>query len=65
MPDMPELLLKTGFVFSCLVMMLGLTLGASAALTGAHVKLLLVEIRFYLSSYQILCQGGIAATAAL
>jgi hypothetical protein len=64
-PDVSELFLKTGFVFSCLVMMLGATLGALAALTGAHVKPLLIEIRFYLSSHQIMCQVGIAATAAL
>jgi hypothetical protein len=64
-PDVPELFLKMGFVFSCLVMMLGATLGALAGLTGAHVKPLLVEIRFCLSSHQIMCQGGNAATAAL
>ena len=35
-PDLPELLLNTGFVFPCLAVMLGVTLPAWAALTGAH-----------------------------
>jgi hypothetical protein len=43
---MPKLFLKTGFVSSCLVLMLGASLVALAALTSAYVKPRLVEIRF-------------------
>jgi hypothetical protein len=47
MPDMPELFLKAGFIFSCfscLVLMLGTTLGALVALTNAHAQPLLLKL---------------------
>jgi len=38
MPDVAQLFLKMGFVFSCLGLMSGATLGALAALTSAHAQ---------------------------